>query len=71
MDDQRFMLAKQVARIDHHIQIEDFGALDIVEVSAAATCEIQALMFKQAGMTIGPCAAQELMQGLIADSQRF
>lgn len=71
VQDQRFLLAKQIARIDHHIRIEDFGALDLVDESAAATCEIQALMFKQAGLTIGAKAAQELMQGLIADSQRF
>ncbi|MDO4663253.1 MAG: bifunctional oligoribonuclease/PAP phosphatase NrnA [Erysipelotrichaceae bacterium] len=71
IDDQRYTLAKQIARIDHHLRVDDFGDLDLVEVSASATCEIQALMFKQAGLTIGQKAAQELLQGLMADSQRF
>lgn len=71
VDDQRFLLAHQIARMDHHLQIEDFGPLDLVDIHASATCEIQALMFKQAGMNIGPKAAQEMLQGLMADSQRF
>lgn len=71
VDDQRFLLAHQIARMDHHLQIEDFGPLDLVDIHASATCEIQALMFKQAGVNIGPKAAQEMLQGLMADSQRF
>lgn len=71
VDDQRFTLAKKIARIDHHIRIEDFGELDLVDEKAAAACEMEALLFKHFQITIGPKSAQEMMKGLIADSQRF
>lgn len=71
IDDQRYIQAKEKARIDHHVKVEDFGAMDIVDEKAAAACEIEALLFRDAGIQIPVSAAQHLMDGLIADSQRF
>ncbi len=69
--DGPYTLAGQVARIDHHVKVEDFGALDLVDEKAAAACEIEALMLKSAHKTIGAKAAQHMMRGLMADTQRF
>lgn len=71
IDDQRFKDTPAKARIDHHVKVEDFGEMDIVDDKAAAACEIEALLFRDAGKTIPVKAAQHLMDGLIADSQRF
>lgn len=71
VDDLRYAKAKQIARIDHHVKVEDFGDLDFVDDKAAAACEIEALMLKDAHKTIGSAAAQHMMRGLMADTQRF
>lgn len=69
--DGPYTLAYTIARIDHHVKVEDFGDLDIVDEKAAAACEIEALMLKSAHKTIGVPAAQHMMRGLMADTQRF
>ncbi|MBF0578593.1 bifunctional oligoribonuclease/PAP phosphatase NrnA [Erysipelotrichaceae bacterium RD49] len=69
--DGPYTLAPKAARIDHHVKVEDFGPLDLVDEKAAAACEIEALMLKSAHKTIGAKAAQQMMRGLMADTQRF
>ncbi len=71
VDDSRFHMGHQLARFDHHVRVEDFGDLDYVDDLAAAACEVEALLMKEAGWTISPKAAQHLMNGLYGDTQRF
>lgn len=71
IDDARYALAPQTIRFDHHVKVEDFGPLDLVDEKAAAACELEALFMKDAGWTISKEAAQNLMKGLMADTQRF
>lgn len=71
IDDARWAQAKTIARIDHHVRIEEIGDLDFVDVKAAASCELVALLLRDAGQHISPATAQWLLQGLMTDSQRF
>ncbi len=71
VDDPRFQLGRQIARLDHHVRVEDFGDLDYVDDLAAAACEVEALLMKEEGWTISSKAAQHLMNGLYSDTQRF
>lgn len=67
VDDGRWKLADETARIDHHVLVETFTDHDLVEEDAAATCEIIPLLLKEAGVPIPQKAAQLLYEGLIAD----
>lgn len=71
VDDQRFAQAKTIARIDHHIPVEDFGALDYVDETASAAAQYAALLLKEAGQTIPSASAQHFYEGLVSDSQKF
>lgn len=71
VDDSRFKSGQKIARFDHHVRVEDFGDLDYVDDLAAAACQVEALLMKEEGWTISAQAAQHLMNGLYADTQRF
>lgn len=70
IDDQRYKDAKKIYRIDHHVKVEDLGT-ELIDDKAAAACELITLMLEQAGEEIPAEAAQYLMEGLMADTQRF
>lgn len=71
VDDQRFTLAKESIRIDHHVKVESFADLEIVDEKACAACEVIALGLSKMDAKISPKAAQLLYMGLVADSIRF
>ncbi len=71
IDDDRWTKAGKVARIDHHVKVEDFGDLDYVDDQSSAACQIVAQLLEENGETIGKAAAQNLLQGLMTDTQKF
>ncbi len=71
VDDQRFSLAKDRIRIDHHILQEEFCETEWIDEKASATCEMLALLCKQANLTLPKQAAQLFYNGIVADSIRF
>lgn len=71
VDDERFKTAKCVVKIDHHIVVEEYGDYALVDIKAAATCEILTFLFKEMGNKITPLCAKYLYYGLTADSLNF
>ncbi len=71
VDDQRYKLAKESIRIDHHVFQEKFCDLEYVDDKASATCEIIPLFCKEKGISLNKKSAQLFYSGLIADSIRF
>lgn len=71
IDDERWKLASFVIKVDHHIAVEDFGDLQIVDETAGATCEILANMFHELKVTLNRDSAAYLYSGLIADTLQF
>lgn len=71
VDDLRFTRAKKIARIDHHIQLEDYGDLDYVDEKSAAAAQTAVDILKKHGETLTPKAAQHFMEALMSDTQRF
>lgn len=71
VDDQRFRLAKKTLKIDHHIVVDAFADVEVVEDLAGATCEILAHMLEERGASLSASCAQYLYSGLIADTLRF
>lgn len=71
VDDERWETAAYSLRIDHHIVVETFADLEIIEDLYGATCEILADMFEQNNMRLSPACAQYLYGGILADTLRF
>ena len=60
-----------LVNIDHHVSNPRFGAANLVDASAAATCEIVALMLPELGITLDVELATCLAAGLVQDTHTF
>ncbi len=54
--------------VDHHITNPGFGVASVVDATAAATCEILALMFESLNIAINPVVATCLAAGIYGDT---
>jgi len=57
-----------VISIDHHVTNSGFGAASFIDATAAATCEVLAIMFDELGLTVTPDVATCLATGLYGDT---
>ena len=71
IDDDRWQYAKQVIRIDHHLLVESYCEEALVDETAAATCELIAVLLAANEEVLTPVCAQYLYSGLIADTINF
>ncbi len=71
VDDQRYTLAKESLRIDHHIFIKKFCDQEIIHSEAGAACEIVAAIFEELNMPCSKETAEYLYAGLIMDTLNF
>ena len=71
IDDDRYALAKDSIRIDHHVQVETIANTECIDDKASATCEMLALYFDAMHQSIPSQAAQLMYNGLVADNIRF
>lgn len=73
VDDQRFLFASEIIKIDHHIFIDEFSSSGIewIDISASATCEMLTSLAIENGLTVSKEAAKALYTGLVSDSGRF
>ncbi|WP_289220256.1 DHH family phosphoesterase [Ileibacterium valens] len=71
IDDDRWKTASKTIRIDHHVRVEDYGDLELVDEDATATCELIARILNELQASIPSESAQLLYEGLIADNLRF
>lgn len=63
-----------IVNIDHHISNPGFGAVDWVDPSAAATCEMATLLVPALGVSLeaaGGAIAANLLAGLVNDTANF
>lgn len=60
-----------IVNIDHHITNAHFGALNIVDEHAAATCQVVAELLPLLGVDLDQDIASALLTGLVRDSQGF
>lgn len=60
-----------VGVVDHHISNVRFGLVNVIDTAAAATCEILAGVFIDAGLTIDAQTAQALYTGILTDTGQF
>lgn len=57
--------------IDHHVSNAGFARINLVDVQAAATCEILAGLFLDNGYPIDSACAQALFAGIMTDTGQF
>jgi phosphoesterase RecJ-like protein len=63
-----------IVNIDHHISNPGFGAVNWVDATAAATCEMDALLMPALGVPLdaaGGAIAANLMAGVVIDTANF
>ncbi len=71
VDDQRFLQAAKVIRIDHHPFSDEFGDGWYVNDHAAAVCEILTGFFSSTDKTLSSETAEFLYKGLLTDTLSF
>ena len=71
ISDERYTLAKDTIRIDHHIFVEQIAACEVTDTSFESCCGMIAAMAKECGWVVSPAAAKALYTGMITDSGRF
>ena len=71
VEDQRFLKAKEIIKIDHHIFVHKYGSLELVDEDAIACAQIITRIVKDNNMEITKLGAEALMLGITTDSGRF
>ncbi|MBP3313274.1 MAG: bifunctional oligoribonuclease/PAP phosphatase NrnA [Oscillospiraceae bacterium] len=71
VSDERYALAKDTVRFDHHIFAEKFCHTEIVDTSYESCCGLIAHFAMESGLRLTPLAAKSLYTGMVTDSGRF
>jgi phosphoesterase RecJ-like protein len=61
----------QLVNIDHHVSNDRFGALNLVDPTAAATCEVVGRLVSELGLELDTELATALLTGIVRDSHGF
>jgi bifunctional oligoribonuclease and PAP phosphatase NrnA len=60
-----------IVNIDHHVSNPGYGAVQLIDTDAAATCEIVALLLPELGVAVDRELATALMAGIVQDTHTF
>lgn len=71
ISDDRYTLAAQTARIDHHLFCEKIAAEEVIDSSFESCCGLIAQLAMEAGWKLPVIAAKALYTGMVTDSGRF
>lgn len=71
ISDDRYTLAEQTLRIDHHIFVEDIADIDIDDTSFESCCGLVTYLAREWGLEVDSKAAKALYTGIVTDSGRF
>ncbi|WP_339228379.1 bifunctional oligoribonuclease/PAP phosphatase NrnA [Oceanobacillus sp. FSL K6-2867] len=74
IDDQRYMMGKQLIKIDHHPNVDEYGDLSMVNTTASSVSEMIFDLYEQGkeeGFRINNEAARLLYAGIVGDTGRF
>ena len=71
ISDDRYTLAEQTLRIDHHIFVEDIADIDIDDTSFESCCGLVTYLVREWGLEDDSKAAKALYTGIVTDSGRF
>lgn len=71
ISDDRYTLAPENARFDHHLFVEEICGTEHVDTSFESCCGLIASFAKECRLTVSETAAKALYTGMITDSGRF
>ena len=73
ISNQKYVLCKELIKIDHHIERDPYGDLNWVEDWRSSACEMIAAFYDAFGdrLTLSVRAAECLYTGMVTDSGRF
>ncbi len=71
ISDNRYRLAKETLRIDHHIFCEEIAETELVDTGFESCAGLIANIAYTMGMKLSPLAAKSLYTGMVTDSGRF
>jgi bifunctional oligoribonuclease and PAP phosphatase NrnA len=70
-DHAEWLASARVVNIDHHVSNPGYGSVNLVDASAAATCEIVALLVPELGVELDAELATVLLAGIVHDTHCF
>lgn len=71
IEDQRYKLAQDIIKIDHHIFANEFGSVEWIDTSSAAAAQMITEFIIEQKMKISKLGAEALFLGIVTDSGRF
>ena len=71
ISDDRWKLAAETIRIDHHLYTAPVAGTEVIDSSFESCCGMIALLAMEAGWALNPLAAKSLYTGMVTDSGRF
>jgi phosphoesterase RecJ-like protein len=71
VDEAGWLDRARLVNIDHHVSNEGFGALNLVDPHASATCEIVGRLVAELGVPMDAELATALLTGIVRDSHGF
>lgn len=71
ISDDRYTLAKETVRIDHHIFVEEIAQVEVSDSTFESCCGMITAFAMESGLKLPTIAAQALYTGMITDSGRF
>lgn len=73
IDDQRYTLGKEVIKIDHHPNVDEYGDLNWVDINASSTSEMiyEFYLSNKESLQMTEEAARLIYAGIVGDTGRF
>ena len=71
ISDERYKLAEETVRIDHHIFCEEIASIEVTDTSYESCCGLITAFAMECGLKVPSSAAKALYTGMITDSGRF
>ncbi|WP_294578435.1 bifunctional oligoribonuclease/PAP phosphatase NrnA [uncultured Thomasclavelia sp.] len=71
IDDQNYQLCKEIIKIDHHIVVDEYETIGLVDSSASSASQLVTDLFTNTDLKITPAGASALYMGIIGDTSRF
>ena len=71
ISDDRWQLAADTVRIDHHLYTAPVAVSEVIDSSFESCCGMIAQLAMEAGWKLNPLAAKSLYTGMVTDSGRF
>ncbi len=71
ISDDRYTIAKENARMDHHLFIEPICGTEVVDSSYESCCSVITAMVRECHLQVDEVGARALFTGMVTDSGRF